>query len=550
MTQVLFFLSLHSLYATLGRPPREHPRFIRAFFAPTMSGNVTLSTWFDDLRKQGHVVTQNTLHPDVPAPSFADDGVMPILLEGFRSEGRSTCVFILIGCATEIILAHKRNGNSAAIDALRTQALFFFSAPRTRARLTALVTRLQCVCSGTETRSALQNRLHGQGELNYQGRCVESGQRAPASVLFEVTTEAFGEFCISRNSSRDSWPCRMQRRLRRGAQGAAVPWPHSVHDLLPHGDQTALGLLSWLELGLDLNTGHRVLMLMDSLIHACPAETMPFLVRDPSLVRGIIAVTLQAEQAWLRSHLQTKQTTMQLLLCTAGLLGTLLDRSSSREQDILWRSSPTALLAASMRALRLLKLDGAPFWVGFSAEEATTRQGVNAHSQAVLSRVICCIRVVCPETSHIPLGPDVPAAVTGWMMNALSKRKQPWVQLITHLDLLHLRHRCGNPDCPAPIPFHGARWRYCTQCRRVPFCSSNCQRNAWRHSSCPHALACSHLRNLCSRLRIPRKIIASDHALAMNARLRPLGVEWTPLIDSIVRYFDSMSKYLENIGNT
>jgi hypothetical protein len=522
-----------------------------------MPDSVALSSYLDDLHRQGHLLTQNFLHSDVPAPSFADDSVVRILLDGFRSEGRSTCVFILVGCIADVILAHKRDGNSAALDMLRTHALIFLTASRTRAELAALVTRLQCSCSDLVTQSALLNRLHGQGIVNYEGRCVESGQRTPANALLKVVAEAFSQFCVARNYSRDSWPCQMQRHHRRVAQAAglepgAVPsWPHSVRDLLPHGAKTALGLVAWLDSDLDADTGSTVFMLIDSLAHACPAEIVPSLIGNATLVRVMIGFIRRAEKEWPLSQLEEKQTWMQLLLCISGLLATLLDRATPGEQDLLWRCSPASLLAASSRALRILKLDGPSLWVNFSASAVNARRGVSVHSQATLSRAICCIRIACPETSQVPLDPDALGAMTGRIMDTLSKREQPWIQLLTRLDLLHLRHRCGNPDCPAPIPFHGARWPYCAQCKRVPFCSSRCQRSAWRHPSCPHALACVHLRAVCSQLRIPRRVGPGDlkkRPPIMSLVRQPPGNEWTHVIVIIVQYFDAMFEYLASIG--
>ncbi|PBK82989.1 hypothetical protein ARMGADRAFT_945573, partial [Armillaria gallica] len=49
----------------------------------------------------------------------------------------------------------------------------------------------------------------------------------------------------------------------------------------------------------------------------------------------------------------------------------------------------------------------------------------------------------------------------------------------------------------------GQKLQYCGGCRRVLYCSPECQKSAWKYDPAPHKAVCRKLRKFCKVLKLP-----------------------------------------------
>jgi hypothetical protein len=113
-----------------------------------------------------------------------------------------------------------------------------------------------------------------------------------------------------------------------------------------------------------------------------------------------------------------------------------------------------------------------------------------------------------------------------------------WERMLRLLARLELVQRCAAPDCSRtyaePLTF-----RYCSACKRVAYCSRQCQRRAWAHPAVPHRSVCQALRTVCATAELPRK---GARLLFERGKVGPQDVP-DELVRSIIEHFDAQDQY-------
>lgn len=77
---------------------------------------------------------------------------------------------------------------------------------------------------------------------------------------------------------------------------------------------------------------------------------------------------------------------------------------------------------------------------------------------------------------------------------------QPYATSQKVLYILMTMRKCGNPRCTKE---QDPSWMRCTACKRVLYCSSECQRADWEYESKPHKKICKTLRALGEAVSFP-----------------------------------------------
>ncbi|KAK0472517.1 hypothetical protein IW261DRAFT_809890 [Armillaria novae-zelandiae] len=63
--------------------------------------------------------------------------------------------------------------------------------------------------------------------------------------------------------------------------------------------------------------------------------------------------------------------------------------------------------------------------------------------------------------------------------------------------------RSGIDACSETVSSKGRKLQYCGGCRRVPYCSPECQKSEWKCSPDPHKAVCRKLKTFCQVLKLP-----------------------------------------------
>jgi hypothetical protein len=321
---------------------------------------------------------------------------------------------------------------------------------------------------------------------------------------------------------------RLDRITRRPA------WPTEVEQMLPYGDTTMLGLLKWLEADWTATASDSLVANIHILAEITRPMSLHNLLDSPVFIPKGILPLLQAafdllsgrHRHDLPNSAQPKeqQATLRLNTALAVMIDITLWQFGPRQRRTFTGPWAAPLLAAYSRAHALCKT-------------LCSRYGRN-HPQYKQfdSYVHGFLELGCVILQDFPeLRASLPRAQTQVFPVIVPTS---WELMLRLLARLELAQQCAAPDCVRtyvePLTF-----RYCSACKRVAYCSRQCQRRAWAHPAVPHRSICQALRTVCATAELPRK---GARVLFERGKVGPQDVP-DELVRSIIEHFDAQDQY-------
>ncbi|KAK0219431.1 hypothetical protein EDD85DRAFT_346842 [Armillaria nabsnona] len=87
----------------------------------------------------------------------------------------------------------------------------------------------------------------------------------------------------------------------------------------------------------------------------------------------------------------------------------------------------------------------------------------------------------------------------------VSLERSPFASAYDAVRTISVRDRCHAVGCSQTVSSKGQKLQYCGGCRRVPYCSPECQKSAWKYGHAPHKAVCRKLKKFCEILKLPAK---------------------------------------------
>ncbi|PBK83000.1 hypothetical protein ARMGADRAFT_682596 [Armillaria gallica] len=87
----------------------------------------------------------------------------------------------------------------------------------------------------------------------------------------------------------------------------------------------------------------------------------------------------------------------------------------------------------------------------------------------------------------------------------VSLERSPFASAYDAVWTISVRDRCHAVGCSQTVSSKGQKLQYCGGCRRVPYCSPECQKSAWKYGPALHKAVCRKLRKFCDVLKLPAK---------------------------------------------
>jgi hypothetical protein len=449
------------------------------------------------------------------------------ITESLAFEGLSSCVLLFLGHATVIPFVFEQTDQVAdcrkldiRFNALRDGIVRWICYPRTPSELHTLASS-SCICSLTGQRSA----AHVLGQQVFQG---DPYHRRPFVPLLECMFNIFTATLLPIYKS-NAINVRFDTIIARSV------WPTSVECLLPHGpEDTIRGLLSWMAIGLDDSRVLQLRMLsaINILFMITRPCTLPYMVTSEILLpHGIIPAinkgcAILEEGLILKKPQPHHERATKLLHTCSGLLADLVDKACDEVQRTTFTEAHrTTLLMACGRSMRALR--DAVAYLGLQ-DSGTLRESREAFLHTVW--LLGCDH---PSIQRLRLSPDM----RSHLMAIPYRLDSPWVRMLQFLDCVTRDFRCGSPDCERTF-FNPTHFRRCAGCRRVAYCSRQCQKESWNHPAVPHRQICSMLWRICVAYDLPRRYAS----ILMSGIKEPSDVDGDDLL-SIVEHFAARTRY-------
>ncbi|SJL14876.1 uncharacterized protein ARMOST_18351 [Armillaria ostoyae] len=87
----------------------------------------------------------------------------------------------------------------------------------------------------------------------------------------------------------------------------------------------------------------------------------------------------------------------------------------------------------------------------------------------------------------------------------VSLERSPFASAYDAVRTISVRDRCHAVGCSQTVSSKEQKLQYCGGCRRVPYCSPECQKSAWKYGPAPHRAVCRKLKKFCEVLKLPAK---------------------------------------------
>jgi hypothetical protein len=312
-------------------------------------------------------------------------------------------------------------------------------------------------------------------------------------------------------------------------------WPYSTEQVLPHGaEQTVCGYLDWLVTD-DAAIFHKIMEAF-----AVPTEYTWSLI-SPAIIKKHLFL-----DHFIHVATRWKDYGRQLALERAidnnnsvpRVLGILLQLSI-----VLWTIIPgcsdhtaTTFFLHDQHEEVLISCDQMIRTVSSIVQQIYTKECVMLSNQTrtYLSLIGTSIYNHFPEcrprTAHLsshkiflkdahPL--DVPHIL-------------PWSTLNDSLTYYRIRQRCTAPGCTRTPEHTKKPLRYCMGCRRIPYCSRDCQKRAWiRKDGIQHRGICGLIRYICSLHNLPQ----TSKSTMISLHVPSLSEKEALVVDTINKHF-------------
>jgi hypothetical protein len=441
------------------------------------------------------------------------------LLDDPSREVPHLCVMVLLGLLNEglaVCIKQQSQDVEQQLERFRTCAYRWICAPRSPT-LWARVFSWACTGPGCPTRAT---PLHAMGFT----MLAEIGIDSPSCVFLMYLLTGIKSPFLAEGMSK----MRLDRITRRTA------WPTEVEQVLPYGDSTMLGLLSWLEAdwpGAALDT---LVANIHNLVDIARPMTLHNLLDSPVFIPKGILPLLQAACEFISGRhqyddpgptLPTAEQAVQRLHTAHGVMIDLtLWYMGPRQRRTFTGPWAAPLLGAYSRAHVHCKnlcarygRDNPQYKMLDSYVWGFLELG------SVLLEDFPELRASLPRTQ----AQVFPAMVT-----------TSWELMLQLLARLELAQQCFAPDCvrtfAEPVAF-----KYCGACRRVVYCSRLCQRRAWTHPVAAHRRVCEILHRTCAAGELPRK---GARILLSRGVVEPQNFP-RGAVRFIIEHFDAQDQY-------
>jgi hypothetical protein len=413
-----------------------------------------------------------------------------------------TCAFVLIGGVATLEERFEHDASGVQLDAFRDVAVSWVTAPRTRGEMDDLRASLKCECCEEEqSTGSIEQFMHRAGQYRF-GKSDHTlpmqaaifGLLYPLSHL-KAAYQANSSLYRLRNPRLRESTARLLRRK--------VPWPYTAQQLLPHGPESSVrGLVSWLRTEMDPTLRTQIYHSIEALLSLCGPTIPPYLVTSPTFVRAVLDGLETTHATYFRSphdpHIQ--RNTIRHLTAVGILLHKLWRHSHRATRISITHHCPEELLTWSDRSITVAEalISAAPNL--FTSPLSETYEDFLCISLESFSEVAALVHHAHPRLQHqILRNPKIKRHD----YNHVHMQGTVWIGLHQVLLDLNSTRYCLAPSCGKSFSEAGRRFRYCTGCRRVPYCSIDCQKIAWKHAL-SHKHVCLPLRTICLRFDVSR----------------------------------------------
>jgi hypothetical protein len=381
-----------------------------------------------------------------------------------------------------------------SLDTLWSTAVEWISMPRTTTEIQAIIA-LECRCEGDERSHPLHQ--HGyriwETQKNMDERPILSLMIRLSAyvVLLERYPEGNPRHTIIYTITGDG------------------QWPRAIEQIMPHGpEDTIRGFLVWFKGNLSPKTMSDLCMTIRHLIKIAGSCILPSIIAHTTLcsellrnIHAAVEVFKAGEQRRWRYF--WKFCYHAISTGTYLLLAVLLDHSNTVQRRYFIKGSMQDILdviSSEYSVIGSLK--------NMFSRNSRPPAGIELQEILMLERILDAIGgALFEEYPHLRSISIYSIRRRRWEDAAFTLNQSPseglWTFLIRLLDTMDPPLRCQRPGCTGSRTESNAL-KHCAGCRRVVYCSSRCQKLAWRFPAAPHRLVCGALRFICRKFKLPK----------------------------------------------
>jgi hypothetical protein len=475
-------------------------------------------------KKAQFVSTADRTDPELRREDWQSRAAETLCTGLVRPDAERLCAFTILGCLGTLGMA--LTTSSERTDKVWDAIVHFI----TRARTTAEIKALGAVACTCDPALLATDRLHRAGCMRY----VPLMAMFPKPYMWTVL-ELCRIFAFALRPSRDQkiqlWN---HKRRARDAQTGRLVWPQTWTQLFPHGPESFRGVLAWLPFA-DARTFYGALFqIINGYWIQCPGIVVPTFVNSTGLVAAIVRSIHEEARNWRVSFVEVKYRLDDASVYT-DLISAVVEPISVfplPERLAILRLMPGSLLRAMDAGM------------SFSDEQHIIAQRIEPKTAHIFQeRWMCFFLVAVDIMLWLPPVPErfllrnLRRIEEGAALERESLTATPRGQLDYALRGLEFQQHCAARGCSQTFLHANARFRYCSACLRVPFCSLRCAKRAWRDPDLPHRAVCNDLRTVCHRLNI-RRTHVEERFTALKDSDRPFSVE--PEGPRIVEYLKKL----------
>jgi hypothetical protein len=274
-------------------------------------------------------------------------------------------------------------------------------------------------------------------------------------------------------------------------------------------EDSVRGLMTWFAVETDMHVRAKLIAYMDLLILLVHPKVIPSLVgAAPTFLNSLLDGIAEDIYRWHRrtpNAVALDRDTYAAMFAASRFLSHALSNLNPTQQTAFFRPCARELLDWCDKSVALVArlhplVSHLPGMPRGTLDEAA--HGFFSAAVLAFYRFPAIRKERLLTTSIADVGTEI-----------IRSRERSSTLLTEALLALRSRQRCGAPGCPRTFVDQDSSsgsacepvYRLCAGCRRVPYCSRECQRRAWRGPA-PHRDVCGPLRALCSEFRIGRKV--------------------------------------------
>jgi hypothetical protein len=464
------------------------------------------------------------------------------LADHFSSPALSNCPFETLGILysltglPDLVSANKDHPFLQHQDQALTIACRWLSFRRSPAQVEYVLTK-RCDCS-SKTPSSLP-KAHDIGMNIFSKFSAEDYGLTPGRLLVQICTIPL---CNLREETSKLLNLKMHKLILRRC------WPYTSAQLLPHGPlDSVCGYLDWLE-GEHIVAISKIMEAFSLLVGCVWTFAVPSIIKTQKFPNHFVDAInrwseymagsahgedrrkylLEAEHVLrLFSHLAY---TMRLI-CSDGCDPTVAGLFLSERHEDIFVSCGRMIRVGSILSDARATSQSSIAKILLERNLTTVGQTIYNHFPESRSRIAPRIQ----DFHDIVMRLVLPTSI---------RNIEEWSTLTNVLVYQWARQQCAAPGCSNTTEDIARRFRYCSGCCLIPYCSRRCQKNAWtREKGVHHRDVCSSIRYIRMRHDLPR----SSKLRTVMQRVPAFNQEDVVAMKLINTHFAALS--LEALGN-